>query len=124
MHRQVDDARGSRREEAERRIADCAARGLVKLDLFELGLTVLPERLWDLAGLTTLGLSGNRLTALPERLGDLGGLTTLDLSDNKLTALPERIGELGDKTNIICNSSGSRAGLREAEGFSENCGVA
>jgi hypothetical protein len=84
--------------EAERRIEEARSTGAEKLDLSNLGLSVLPEWLGGLSQLTALSLSGNGLSVLPEWLGGLSQLTGLDLSFNKLSVLPEWLGGLSQLT--------------------------
>jgi len=66
------------------------------------GLTSLSDRLGDLASLTTLKLSYcTGLTSLSDRVGDLAALTTLDLSGCEgLASLPERLGDLAALTTL------------------------
>ena len=83
-------------EEANRRIECWVNDGDVDkhLDLENLGLTSLPERLFELTNLKELYLGDNDLTELPEHIGNLSSLKLLDLSDNNLTSLPESFGKL------------------------------
>ncbi|MEA5467065.1 leucine-rich repeat domain-containing protein [Leptothoe sp. PORK10 BA2] len=88
-------------------IEDAAARKLKKLDLSGLGLSELPEELWQLTQLKVLVLGkydwakrkyvGNRLTQIPPEIGNLSSLTALYLAENQLTQLPE---ELTTLTNL------------------------
>jgi hypothetical protein len=67
---------------------------VVKLGLYQQGLTSLPETIGQLANLQKIWLSGNKLSSLPGTIGQLKSLTTLDLSYNQLSSLPVTIGEL------------------------------
>jgi internalin A len=103
--------------EAEQRIRAAYGAGSDELDLSSLGLTVLPDSLRGLIGLTELYLADNELTTLPDWLGEfteliylsvagnrlaevpeslcrLTGLTRLGLQRNRLTALPDALGSL------------------------------
>ncbi len=62
---------------------------LVGLNLYNQGLTTLPESIGNLTSLTHLRLNNNQLTNLPESIGNLKSLEILDLSTNKFTTFPE-----------------------------------
>ncbi len=79
---------------AEQKIERARRLGATELDLFDMGLTELPESIGQLTQLQLLHLSGNQLTAIPEIISRLTNLQSLDISDNNLTALPESIGQI------------------------------
>ena len=81
-------------QEAERRIAEAQRTNATELDLSGLGLTSLPESLFQLTQLQTLYLSENHLTELPKGIGQLEDLQNLDLWINHLTELPKEIAQL------------------------------
>ncbi|WP_198037240.1 leucine-rich repeat domain-containing protein [Streptacidiphilus jeojiense] len=85
---------------AEERIEATRRSKAHRLDLSDLGLSVLPESLCNLTAITTLDLSGNTFSALPEWLGDLTALATLSLSKNQISALPEWLGDLTSLTEL------------------------
>ena len=80
--------------EALKRIDEAKKKRLRELDLIGLGLTKLPDQLFDLTELRELDLSGNPLAALPAEIGQLQALETLYLTDSQLAALPVEIGQL------------------------------
>ena len=91
------------------------------LDLSGLGLTELPDELWELTRLTTLNLAGNQLTGVPEAISRLTNLTYLRLSENQLTGVPEAISRLTNLTYLglsgnrligTCRCSGAPRRLR------------
>ncbi len=67
---------------------------LEELNLNNNRLTTLPDYLFELVTLEKLILAKNQLTILPEKIGKLVHLKELDLSYNKLSSLPESLGEL------------------------------
>ena len=62
------------------------------LDLSNLALFNLSEKLFDYEFLTRLYLNGNNLTSLPSSIRKLRNLRVLDLSHNRLTELPKELG--------------------------------
>ena len=76
-------------EEALARIESAQRDGATSLDLSELGLTVMPDAIGNLAALQSLDLGDNQLTTLPDAIGNLAALTKLYLLNNQLTALPD-----------------------------------
>jgi Leucine-rich repeat (LRR) protein len=56
-------------EIALERIKEIIETGSTEISLSRLGLTKLPDELWQLTNLTSLGLSGNELTTLPPEIG-------------------------------------------------------
>jgi len=67
---------------------------LKRFDLTGRGLSRLPPKLFELAGLTGLDLTGNKLAALPDGFGALAALRRLDLQRNRLLTLPDSLGQL------------------------------
>jgi internalin A len=67
------------------------------LDLSLLGLTTVPNEVWELAQVTTLDLSFNELESAPAELAQLTNLTTLNLGCNQLTSVS---GELSRLKNL------------------------
>jgi internalin A len=67
---------------------------LTYLDLSDMAITFIPEKVTTLTALKRLDLQGNRLTELPATIDKLSNLTHLDLSNNSLTSLPNEIQEL------------------------------
>lgn len=59
--------------------------------LTKCGLTQVPPRVFELARVTELNLSGNKLTTIPPDIGGLKQLTSLDLRTNQLSSLPEEL---------------------------------
>ncbi|MHA2296903.1 MAG: HEAT repeat domain-containing protein [Candidatus Hodarchaeales archaeon] len=57
-------------------------------------LTTLPESIGSLQKLKKMFLGFNRLITLPDSIGKLTNLQQLDLSNNRITTLPESIGSL------------------------------
>ncbi len=83
---------------AERIIEEAAREGATKLNLDNMGLTELPNELFELTAITELNLIDNQLIALPPEIGQLTALNRLDLYRNQLTALPPEIGDLSALT--------------------------
>jgi small GTP-binding protein len=75
-------------------IAICSVSDQDKLDLSGLGLTEIPDQLFELRSLKELKLNNNRLTAIPSGISRLGQLVLLSLANNKLGQLPNEIGRL------------------------------
>jgi len=67
---------------------------IIMLNLYDRGLTYLPESIGQLKFLQTLDLRNNNLTELPESIGKLKILEELILHDNALRSIPESIGNL------------------------------
>jgi hypothetical protein len=106
-----------------------AERGhVVKLSLYQQGLTSLPETIgnlrslqylylernhlsflpgtiWNLTELIALSLYGNKLRSLPGTIGNLQSLQRLYLSSNQLLSLPDTIGDLKSLTYLILVSN-------------------
>jgi hypothetical protein len=74
--------------EAKRRIAETKRKGETALDLSDLDLGILPERVCRVPHLRFLSLNNNRLTELPDCIGSLTQLRELTLVGNCLTQLP------------------------------------
>lgn len=64
---------------------------LIKLDLQDTGLKLIPKELFDIETLQDLDLSRNFLEEIPHQIGQLTSLTTLDICENKLTQIPESL---------------------------------
>ena len=64
------------------------------LQIFNVGLSELPESIGGLTELKSLRLNRNPLTTLPEQIGNLTHLESLELSYNYIKFLPENIGKL------------------------------
>ncbi|MFT5161470.1 MAG: putative ATP-binding protein involved in virulence [Alteromonadaceae bacterium] len=64
------------------------------LDLSRLGLTTLPDELFEHTWLTELKLADNKLDRLPSALVLLDKLATLDISDNLITQIPGVVANL------------------------------
>lgn len=75
--------------EAELEIRLKVAHQSNQLDLSDLGLTKIPEPVFELVDLVVLDLSANDLQDLPTPLASLTKLRHIDLDGNDLTALPE-----------------------------------
>jgi Leucine-rich repeat (LRR) protein len=75
--------------EAEARIAEARRQNTTKLDLSSLGLTEVPDTLFELRQLQDLQLADNRLQEIPVRLGELQQLQQLDLQQNQLEKSPQ-----------------------------------
>lgn len=76
---------GQSRDIAVKRLEECLKRNASFLDLSNLGLTSLPEKLPP--GVTSLNISENKLTQLPKNLPSQ--LETLVVSNNALASLPK-----------------------------------
>ena len=98
-------AKDLRYREAEQLIAEAQRTGAKELFLANLGLTELPESLWQLTQLETLYVPNNQLTALPEALGQLTQLQHLGLSDNQLKSLPEALGQLQNLKQLLLHGN-------------------
>ncbi len=61
---------------------------ITSINLFDCGISSLPESIGQLSSLYELKLFDNQLSTLPESIGKLTSLQELDLRDNKLTTLP------------------------------------
>ena len=75
-------------------------RILVKLDLSNLGITIIPPEIGLLTGLVELDLSGNKIEELPEEIGNLVKLEKLDVRSNRLRGLPSTLGNLESLTEL------------------------
>ena len=69
-------------------------QALVKLDLSNNGLTVLPKEIERFIGLQELDLANNKLTALPDSIQNLTHLRVLQAQGNQLHQIPDGIGKL------------------------------
>jgi len=88
------------KEIALERIKGNAKTEAAELNLSKIGLSALPNELWQLTHLISLNLSGNHLTSLSPKIERLTGLTVLDLFENHLTTLPPEIGQLTRLTEL------------------------
>ncbi|MEM6347672.1 MAG: caspase family protein, partial [Bacteroidota bacterium] len=87
--------------EAIRRIEAARAQGLKRLSLNKLGLTRLPEQLWDLSELEELGLQRNQLSEIPQGIAKLQKLKNLNLSYNPLQTLPNSFYALNNLKKLL-----------------------
>jgi Leucine-rich repeat (LRR) protein/serine/threonine protein kinase len=71
-----------------------ANQQVVGLSLYDMGLTDMPQEVWQLTQLQVLGLGDNHLTQLPKEIGRLTQLRKLQLGKNQLTQLPAEIWQL------------------------------
>ena len=69
-------------------------QSLVRLNLENNGLEIVPENIGDLPSLQNFDASGNKLQSIPDSFGRMKKLTRLDLSGNLLTSLPPSLGHL------------------------------
>ncbi|HEY0736128.1 MAG TPA: COR domain-containing protein [Herpetosiphonaceae bacterium] len=79
---------------ALQRIEEVHRNQATELNLSLLGLTELPEFLWNQTQLQVLNLSFNQLIGVPEGIRQLQQLQILNLSFNQLTGLSEAVGQL------------------------------
>lgn len=86
--------------EAEQRIQRAAITRKKTLSLSGLGLSILPEAVFQLTELEVLELNDNRLTELPESIGLLKRLRSLDIRCNRLTSLPRSMRNLPSLTGL------------------------
>ncbi len=64
------------------------------LNLFGIGLRILPPEIFQLSHLMSIDLRDNKLSNLPPEIGNLVNLETLYLSNNQLTDIPAELGRL------------------------------
>lgn len=64
-----------------------------KLDIGELGLNMIPDKVFELEGLRILWVHTNKIQVVPRMVGRLKDLTQLRLFDNQLRWLPDEVGE-------------------------------
>ncbi|MCX6584250.1 MAG: GTP-binding protein [Candidatus Aminicenantes bacterium] len=93
-------------EEALKRIAKAKQEKRTRLDLDWLGLTALPDPLFELVHLKELDISLNELTEIPHAISRLKNLEVLHLEGNPLTEWPVEIGNLAHLTYL--NSGDNR----------------
>jgi internalin A len=91
--------------QAELRIAAAIQRDAETLNISGLGLTSLPEAIFNLTAIKQLRLSANQLTALSESIGCFSTLNELHLNSNSLRALPEAIGRLTSLKQISLSNN-------------------
>ncbi|NJB70259.1 Leucine-rich repeat (LRR) protein [Saonia flava] len=73
---------------------------IVKLQIYEKKLSVLPPEIALLTHLTSFSIYGNYVSSFPVELCQLTNLTSLTLTLNQLTALPPEIGQLTNLTYL------------------------
>jgi hypothetical protein len=78
---------------------------LTHLDVFTVGMAVLPQEIGDLTNLTYLSVHGNQLTALPAELYTLDGLTYLGVGYNQLTGLDSTLAGLDALTYLAARGN-------------------
>jgi Leucine-rich repeat (LRR) protein len=90
---------------AHKRIKDVAIFQRPWLVLERLGLTELPEEVFELAHLDELIVIDNLLTTLPPEIRLLENLTRMCMFYNEISTLPPEIGELNNITHLdlSCN---------------------
>lgn len=88
-------------KEALARIEKAKKEKNTKLELGGLGLSTLPDQLFELVHLKELDLSGNELKQIPPHISRLKALNTLDLGFNEITALPDGIEKLSQLTSLV-----------------------
>ena len=93
------------------RIEEARSQELRTLDLTNLGLTKIPNKVFELNHLTELKLGHwsaytkrdrNQISHIPNEIGLLQNLQMLDLSSNILDTLPTAIGELKKPEAVRC----------------------
>ncbi len=67
---------------------------LYDLNLYEVGLTSIPKKIWKLKHLTILDLYHNELSTLPRQMGKMKRLEQLAVANNNLTELPKELAKL------------------------------
>lgn len=83
----------------------CTLGNIVRLEIDDCGLNVLPDSIGTLVHLEQLWVSQNKLTDLPESLFTLTQLQKLFLQDNHLTTLPNAIGNLLNLQKLDLNNN-------------------
>jgi Leucine-rich repeat (LRR) protein len=81
-------------QEALRRIETVRVSGSTILDLYNLGLVVVPAEIGQLEDLTTLVLSDNPIKEFPAEVLQLKKLNYLALDSTEINVLPSEIGQL------------------------------
>ena len=76
-------------------LAKCmqAAVATKKLDIGEMEVNMIPDKVFELDGLRILWAQSNNIEVLPKLVGSLKDLTQLRIFGNKLRWLPEEVGE-------------------------------
>ena len=78
---------------------------VIKLGLYEQGLSSLPECVSSIQNLRVLYLDNNVLISLPESISSLHDLEWFSLSRNQLTSLPEGISALKNLQKLFLNNN-------------------
>lgn len=76
---------------------------LVKLDLSNNNLQVLPDSVTSLVNLTHLDIQSNQLTSLPDSIGRLVNLKVFNVSGNSLATLPDSIESCRSLEELMAN---------------------
>ena len=76
---------------------------LYELNLYEVGLTSVPRKIWKLKHLTILDLYHNELTTLPKQMGKMKALEQLAVANNNLTELPKELANLPRLTILFAH---------------------
>lgn len=101
FHRTVRAPDITPEEEAEARVAEC---GGTTLSLALVGVSVVPDSMFQHAQLQHLDLGGNRLAKLPGKLAQLSGLLSLSVEGNALRDL-DGVGKLANLTALNARSN-------------------
>jgi internalin A len=81
-------------EEAHRRIRHAQQSKESTLILAGLGISSIPEIIWELKNLEFLYIHQNQITEIPEEISRLTNLRHLIADENQLAAIPDAIGRL------------------------------
>jgi internalin A len=98
-------------DEMRRRIAECKAKRLTKLDLSngwnspDRKLTAIPAEIFDFVWLEELNLIDNKLSKLPDSISRLQNLSQLYLSNNQLSERPDSISRLQNLSQLYLSSN-------------------
>lgn len=89
-------------------IRRCKRSRTTKLELNGLGLSTLPQEIYQLTDLETLDISNNKLLSLDAKISNLVNLEFLNISGNQLVSLPQSLASL-PKLHVL-NVSGNPLG--------------